>query len=286
VPVERPFAGVPFERDLVALRELVPSAVLAVTLADGAAGRLGATEAAERPIRLTTVLPLARPALVRPDGGVWLGLQVQDPTTLDPGRDLVATLRVALATPPGNDIADIPEPIDADPPLAEVFAPITPADLAVHADFGWWIDDSLRGEDTDELPADVQASLERANQVAYPSARLGTAQAAYWCQIDDRVHVRWVRDEPEEALLDALARLQADGRAGLGAGSRLVGSFRTCGLVVPVWDLAPGTQPDQVEEPVAVLDEALTAALADSSPLTGAQRSARNNLNSRQVTLR
>ena len=43
----------------------------------------------------------------------------------------------------------------------------------------------------------------------------------------------------EEALLDALARLHAAGADQLIADTRLVGSFRAHGLLVPVWDL-PG----------------------------------------------
>jgi hypothetical protein len=284
VPTERPFAGVSFERDLVALREVVPSAVMPVRLTAAAASTLGADP--NRPVQLATVLPLARPALVRPDGSVWLGLQVQNPTTLDPSRDLVATLRTALQARPGSDVADVSEWAENDPPVADLFDPTcTPGDIAVHADFGWWIDRSIHDDDAD-LPAEVADSLARANEAAYPSARLAAAEAAYWCQIEDRFHLRWVRDEPEEALLDALARLVADGRAGVGDGSRLIGSFRTCGLVVPVWDLAPGTQPDEIEDAVAALDAAIAAAMADTSSLTGAAWSARSSLNSRQVTLR
>ena len=53
-------------------------------------------------------------------------------------------------------------------------------------------------------------------------------------------HLRWVMPDPEDALLDALARLHAAGRDTLVDGSRLVGMFRAHGLLAPVWDLAAG----------------------------------------------
>jgi hypothetical protein len=62
--------------------------------------------------------------------------------------------------------------------------------------------------------------------------------------------------------------------------------FRAHGLVVPVWDLPPGTGPAALEEPVAALQERLTAALEDPRDLTSQERSARIELANRQVTLR
>src|SRR3954464_2555128 len=66
VYVARPFQGLPSECDLVALRELVPAATPPVTV-DGT----------DRAVTLCTLLPMAAPAMVRDDGQVWLGLQVQ-----------------------------------------------------------------------------------------------------------------------------------------------------------------------------------------------------------------
>jgi hypothetical protein len=90
----------------------------------------------------------------------------------------------------------------------------------------------------------------------------------------------------EDALLDALSRLHAGGGDGLVPGSRLVGMFRAYGLLAPVWDLEPGTGAAALEEPAAALAVRLTAALADESPLTAAERAARSGLANRQVTLR
>ena len=58
---------------------------------------------------------------------------------------------------------------------------------------------------------------------------------------NERAHLRWVRPEPEEKLLDALARLSASEQILLGEGTRYAGAFRALGLVVPVWDLPADT---------------------------------------------
>ena len=83
--VARPFEGLPSECDLVALRELVPSATAPLTV-DGT----------DRQVTLCTLLPMAAPAMVREDGAVWLALQVQHQFG-DPSRDLAAVLTNALA---------------------------------------------------------------------------------------------------------------------------------------------------------------------------------------------
>ena len=83
-----------------------------------------------------------------------------------------------------------------------------------------------------------------------------------------------------------LARLSAGAALALGDGSRYVGAFRAYGHLVPVWDLAPDTAPEAVEEPAAAFRARLDEALAASGPLTGEQRRARSALVGRQVTLR
>ena len=90
----------------------------------------------------------------------------------------------------------------------------------------------------------------------------------------------------EDTLLTALARLHESGADGLLEGSRLVGSFRAHGLLVPVWDLPLGTGAEVLEEPAAAFGVRLDEALADSSPLSAAERSARNGLANRQLTIR
>jgi len=271
VPVSRPFAGVPFERDLVAFREFVPSAVAKLPLVG---------EFSDRTVTLATLLPMAWPAIARPDGEIWLGAQLQYPNQIDPARDLVATLRSAVALEPGNPVEEAPDWRDDDPALASLLAPGATLDVEIRDGFDWWT------EGADDETGEVAASLERANAAVSPTAKLAAAEAAYWCEIGARTYIRWVRDEPESDLLDALARLSAEDAVALGTSSRLIGSFRTCGLVVPVWELEHGTQPDEVEDGLARLDRALHEVVGSTEPLNDRERSIRASINSRQVTLR
>ena len=84
----------------------------------------------------------------------------------------------------------------------------------------------------------------------------------------------------------ALARLAVADKLDLGEGSRYVGSFRAHGRLVPVWDLDRELHVKEWAEPVAAFAKALDTALADDSPLTEAERRARDALAGKQVTLR
>jgi hypothetical protein len=128
--------------------------------------------------------------------------------------------------------------------------------------------------------------MERANEAAVPTVRLTSVEAAYWCQIRDRYHLRWVVPHDEDALLDALARLHAVGADTLGEGSRYVGSFRAHGLVVPVWDLAAGPRAESFEEPVDAFAVGWARHWPTARRWTEAGRRARAGLRSRQLTLR
>lgn len=263
--VPRPFRGLAGECDWVALREIVPAATAALTLAGSHAGR----EAT-----LATVLPLAWPGLVRQDGAVFVGLQVPGGSG-DASRDVAH----ALAAEPGTPIA--PSGLSGPGPrLQDLLDPDAPLDVQVHQGFDFWL------EGAPDRSPDVVASMEAANAAVVPTERLSSVEAAYWCQIRERYHLRWVVPHEEEALLDALARLHAAGADTVGEGSRYVGSFRAHGLAVPVWDLAEGTPAQALEEPVAALAVRLEEALADPAPLDGPARRVRSELASRQVTLR
>ena len=111
-------------------------------------------------------------------------------------------------------------------------------------------------------------------------------EAAYWCRIGTKEHLRWVLPHDEEPLLDALARLHARGEDTLGDGTRLIGTFRADGLLAPVWDLVPGSEAADVEDPAAAFQERLTFALDETGALTEPERRARAGLSNRQVTLR
>jgi hypothetical protein len=137
-----------------------------------------------------------------------------------------------------------------------------------------------------DLAPDVKASLERAKEYAHPTSRLSSVDAAYWTQMGEKEHLRWIMPFEEDALVTALARLHAAGASDLGADTRLVGMFRAQGLVVPVWDLPLGFGAAALEEPAAAFGVRLKEALATDAPMTDAERRARAGLTNRQVTLR
>jgi hypothetical protein len=267
--VARPFAGLAGECDWVALREIVPAATAVLHLRG---------ERADREVTLATVLPLAWPALVRTDGAVLVGLQVSGGSG-DPSRDVADALLRALDAEPGTPIPSGPLP-GPGPRLQDVVDPSAGLDVRIHQGFDFWLDAMQ------ERTAEVTESMERANEAVVPTTRLESVEAAYWCAIGERRHLRWVLPHEEEQLLAALARLHVAGADGVGPGSRYVGSFRAHGLMVPVWDLAADTDAGQVEEPAAAVAVRLGEAMAESAPLDSAQRRALAELRSRQLTLR
>jgi Family of unknown function (DUF5926)/SEC-C motif len=277
--VARPFEGLRGECDLVALRELVPAASAPLTLRDDlvdVAGVDGVDPA--RSVVLCSLLPMAAPALVREDGTVWLGLQVQHAFG-DPSRELAAVLLDALQAEPGAMVGLKGAPGEG-PRLQELLAD-EPLQVTVHDGFDFWV------ADVDDPTGSVHASLEQANAAAAPTARLSSVEAAYWTNVGTKEHLRWVLPHDEDTLLDALARVHTAGADRLVEGGRLVGMFRAHGLLVPVWDLPVGTGAEALEEPVAALETALGEALARAGePLDADERAARMGLANRQVTIR
>ena len=264
--VVRPFAGMASEPDWVAMHDMVAAATAPLTLADD-----------DRSVTLCTLLPMAWPALTRQNGEVLLAAQTQT-SSADVGRDLGDALARALAAEPGTPIPPRPIPADA-PHVCALVDATRPLRVTVHSGFDFWLDDP------DSADPETLAGLERANAVAGPTARLASVEGCYWMMLGERRQVRWVLPADESALVDALDRLQASDGLSLDAGSRFLGSFRASGLVVPVWDLAEGTEADQVEDAAAGFRTRLDAALADDSPLTGEERRAREALRARQLTI-
>ena len=133
----------------------------------------------------------------------------------------------------------------------------------------------------------MRASLERANSYAHPTVKLESVPSAYWTQMGEKEHLRWVMPHDEETLLNALARLHAAGEDSLGEGTRFVGHVPHAGPRLP--GLGPaarhGRGSDRGSRPQRSVTR-LDAALADTSPLTSEQRRARAGLTTRQVTLR
>ncbi len=274
--MKRPFQGLAAECDLVALREFVPSATATLPLSPNTG--------AERPVVLATVLPGAVAALVRagdePTG--YVGAQVQTQGA-DPSADLAAAILWTQSAEPGDSLATAVA-VDGGPGLADVIVADAPLELTVHQDFNWWVPEGAQPD------PQVTATIEQAKQAIMPSDRLDLGPegigAAWWVDAGEKAHLRWVRPESEDDLMLALARLHAAGGLNLGEGSRFAGSFRTHGLLVPVFDLDPERHAGEWRDPALALGERLAEALAVDAPLTSEQRRSRDGLRSRQVTLR
>ncbi|MFI5778521.1 DUF5926 family protein [Nocardia sp. NPDC051570] len=275
--VTRPFAGLAAECDLVALREFVPSATATLKLASGVA--------AERPVTLATVLPGAVSALVRagdePTGFVGAQTQFQ---SAHPGADLAAAVLWTQSADPGDSLSAAADSEGAGPALTEVIDPGASLDLTVHQNFNWWVPEGVTPD------PQVAATIEQANQAIMPSDRLelggDVVGAAWWVDAGEKAHLRWVRPEDEDALMLALARVHAVGGLHLGEGSRFAGSFRTHGLLVPVFDLDRERHASEWIAPAQEFGARLAQALATDTPLTSDERRSRDGLRSRQVTLR
>ncbi|MFI9507682.1 DUF5926 family protein [Nocardia sp. NPDC052566] len=274
--VTRPFEGMAAECDLVALREFVPSATATLKLAPGVA--------AERDVVLATVLPGAVAALVRagdePVGYVGVQTQFQG---ADAGADLATSILWTQSAEPGESL-NAADAVEGGPRLADVIDPGADLELTVHQDFDWWVPEGVQPD------AQVAATIEQAKQAIMPSARLALSPdavgAAWWVDAGDKAHVRWVRPESEDDLMLALARLHAAGGLHLGEGSRFAGSFRTHGLLVPVFDLDPELHATEWTAHAEEFGARLAEALASDAPLTADERRSRDGLRSRQVTLR
>ncbi len=270
--VARPFEGLADEAEWIALRELVPAATAPLRLTPEVIDEYG-----DRPVTLSTVLPMAWPAMTKPDGRVLLGLQRQFQSG-DPSRDLAVALLTALTAPLGEpvNVVGLPGP---GPRLQDILVD-GPLDVTMHDGFDFWLD-----EDAGEDP-EVRSSLERANGSIYPTVRMAAAHAAYWCRVPDRCHLRWVLTDDEDTALDTLARLSAAGSLLLGEHTKFAGMFRAHGRLVPVWDLPSDPPAEDWEPALADFAKRYAEALATRTPLTPEDRRARQGLIGRQLTLR
>lgn len=257
------------------MREFLPSATAPLPL----------REPAGVPVTLATVLPGAAAAVVRPDGSILLGMQVQTRSG-DLSTDLAKALRWAQQAEPGSALPVVGPGLGGElVRLQDVLDPEAGLEVTLHPDFGWWIPPA---EDGSEPAPDVAASIERANAVIMPTEAVVAegVRAAYWVDTGTKAHLRWVRPESEEALVVALARLQARGELALTEDARYAGSFRAHGLLVPVWDLDRELHAKEWSEPAAAFAARLDAALAEDAPLNDAERRARDALAGKQITLR
>lgn len=269
--VLRPFEGLPGEPDWVAMREVVPAAT--------ATARTTA-EHGSLDVVVATVLPMAWPALHRGDGAIMIALQ-QHAGSGDASRDLADLLLRAIDLPAGTPITSAPLP-EPGPRLQDVLDLTVPFEVTVHDGFDFWAAEGV------ELPADAQASLEQMNESVIPTRRLTSVESAYWTRMGDREYLRWAVPQDEQDFVDALARLHARRESGLDGGEqgKFIGAFRSCGIIVPVWELADGIDPEELELQVGALKSRLDEALVVDGPLSADERRARAGLVARQLTLR
>ncbi len=260
--IARTFEGLPGEADWIALREFVPSATAYVRLKTG------------QDVRICSSLPGSGAGIVRPDGEIWVGLQVAH-NFGDISRDLAHVVETGLETEPGRPIPLTDPGVGAR--LQDLIDPASSFDVEMHEGFDYWV------ADVDESPGTAEA-LADANDTIAPTVRLESVDSAYWTEMGAQRFLRWVMTHDERQLLDALARLRVAGADTLGDGSKLIGHFRAHGLLVPVWEFQVGAA--ELEKPAVEFAKRLDDALADDSPLTSEQRSARSALTSRQVTIR
>jgi hypothetical protein len=264
--VARPFEGLASEADIVALREFVPAATAPLKLAES-----------DRSVLLCSLLPGAAPALVRDDGAIWLGLQVQHAYG-DPSRDLAAVLLEALDAEPGSMVG-----LSTAPGEGQRLQDLVTDDLlevTVHSGFDYWV------ADMDDSDGSMAEALQEANEATAPTERLTGVDGAYWTSVGNREYLRWVLPYDEDKVLDGLARLHATHGANLVDNDRLIGMFRTNGLVAPVWDLPVGTGAAPLAGPITKVADALAEAMASTTPLTSEERASRAGLTSRQLTIR
>lgn len=259
--VARTFEGLPSEGDWIALREFVPSASGTVRLNDGTT------------VRVCSLLPGSGAGLVRPDGEIWLGLQVTH-NFGDISRDLAHAIALAQELEPGNPVV-MTDP-GAGPRLQDIVDPASEFEVEVYDGFDFWLTEN------DTSPAATEA-LQAANESVAPTRPLTGLASAYWTQMGPHRYLRWAMAHDEEKLLDALARLQAAGEEKLGD-NKLIGSFRAHGRLVPVWEVSQDA--DELTPLAREFEERLDQALSDTSELTTEQRRARSEIASRQVTIR
>lgn len=265
--VERPYEGLAAEVELVAMKEILPAATTAVTTTE---------EYGSREITLVTLLPNMSAAVRRESGELLVAIQTVTGSG-DASRDLAALIIDALELEPGEAIQSAPLP-EPGPRIPDVLLD-EELELTLYEDFSYWVSEEEKERE------DVKQAVEQTRENVSPTVAVDGVRGAYWVRMTNEF-IRWIRTEDQDRVLDGLARLQAARSEGFDKDARFVGAFRACGLLIPVWQLAPGTEADELPGPMASFDEEFAAAINSAEPLTADERRARSGIVSRQVTLR
>lgn len=268
--VARPFEGLVREVELVAMRELIPAAIMTAR-----------TDAAHGGVEfdIVTLLPDGRSAMVRGDGRILIAAQTRA-NSADLSHDMGAALLAAIsAKEDGNEgliDLDVREPSER---LQDLVDPDGFSEMEIVENFAFWLDPS------EEVDEQTRRALEENRDEIIETVPVPGVAGMYWCEMN-RNFVRYVSAVEENSLFDALARLHVRGQARLSEGSRFVGAFRACGLAIPVFELAEGETAEGVAAPAAAFVKALDEALAEKGALSAEERRAKQGLVSRQVTIR
>lgn len=268
--VARPFEGLSREVELVAMREIIPCATMTARTN---------TDHGSVDFDFVTALPDGRGAMVRGDGRILVALQTRS-NSGDLSHDAGAALLNAIsAKQNGNEGLvdfDVRDPSER---LQDILDPDSLGEMVLEENFAFWLNPD---EEWDEA---TRRALEENHNEIIPTVKVEGVEGMYWCEMN-RNFVRYLSDVEESPLFDALARVQAAGKANLGEGSRFIGAFRTCGIAIPVFELAEGVRAEDIEKEAGLLEKAIAAALKTKEPLTPEERRARQGMVSRQVTIR
>ena len=265
--VERPFAGMPNEVELVAMRELLPAATLELQTT---------AEYGDRSVIIATVLPNQVQGLVRKDDEqIMIALQTRS-RTRDAGHDLAVILQELLQAEPGH-VVDARDLRVQAPRLQEIITD-KPGKFEIQKDFGFWL------APTAERSPEADEAIARSAESLVPCEQVEGEPNAFWTRMNADF-VRWIWQEDEDRVFDALARLRVREECSLGHGSFFIGAFRSAGLVVPVWEFPERVEPGEIVEGIAQARKLMDEALADDSALSYDERRARAGLVSRQVSL-
>lgn len=265
--VERPFEGLSFETELVAMREILPAATLKVRTN---------SEYGNEELLIVSMLPQMVGAVRRSDGVLLVAMQ----TVMNSGDlslDVADRIIQGLELQPSETFNQIDEP-QSGIRLQDVLDLDFASEFTLAEDLAFWV-----GVDELEDPQTKQAIAQTKDQLI-ATKEISGVKGAYWTKMQ-RLFLRWVRPEAQDTVLNAIARLQNRRELNFGE-ARFVGAFRALGLLIPVFELADGVEADDLAAPLAEFAQKLDAAISDETPLDPEERRAKAGIISRQVTLR
>ena len=257
----------------MAMAQIIPAATATVCLTEEYGGGR---------VQLVTLLPEYVQGIKRADGEILVAMQTSMHSG-DASRDVAAAVLATIDLSEGQALRaeGLPEP---GPRLQDILDTSEPPVVSVRETFDFWVDPRGGVGDAQTRQA-IEDAIEHAKDEITPTRPVPGVEHAYWCRLGTKEFVRWVRGEDEDEFFNAFARIHAARESDLEEGARFVGAFRANGLAIPVWELVPGTEAEELTEPLQTMGGRLDAALADESPLSPEDRRARAGIISRQVNL-